>query len=71
VGAIADDRDVDLHVLVDGGRVDVHMDAFRIGREGIEPPGDAVIETRPDIDHDVAFMHRQIGLVGAVHAQHS
>jgi hypothetical protein len=25
---------------------------------------------RPDIDHDVAVMHREIRLVGAVHAEH-
>ena len=47
------------------------MDLFGIRREGVEAAGDAVVETRADADHQVAIVHRVVGLVGAVHAQHA
>ena len=71
MGAIADDRQIDLDVLVDRGRVDVDVDLFRMRRESVEPAGDAVVETRADGDHQVAIVHGVIGLIGAVHAQHA
>ena len=46
------------------------MDLLRAGREGVEPAGDAIVEARADADHHVAIVHRQVGLVGAVHAEH-
>ena len=46
--AIADDRQIDLDVLVDRGRVDVDVDLLRARREGVEPAGDAVVEARAD-----------------------
>ena len=63
--------DVDLDVLVDRGRVDVDVDLLRAGRERVEPAGDAVVEARADADHHVAVVHRPVGLVGAVHAEHA
>ena len=47
------------------------MDFFRAWREAIEPAGYAVVETRPDVDHHVAIVHGEIGLVGAVHSKHA
>ena len=44
---------------------------FEPRREGVEPAGDAVVEARADADHHVAIVHRQVGLVGAVHAEHA
>src|SRR3954471_19890469 len=44
--AIADDREIDLDILVDRGRVDVDVDLARSRRERVEPPGNAVIEAR-------------------------
>jgi hypothetical protein len=35
--------------------------------EGIQAAGDAVVEARAQVQHDVAAMHDQVGLVGAVH----
>ena len=64
-------RHVDPHVLVDRGRVDVDVDLLRARREGVEPPGHPVVEARADRDHHVAAVHRQVGLVGAVHAEHA
>ena len=71
VRAVADDRHVDLDVLVDRGRIDVDVDLLRARREGVEPPGDAVVEARADADHHVAIVHRPVGLPGAVHAEHA
>ena len=71
VRAVADDRHVDLDVLVDRGRIDVDVDLLRAGREGVEPAGDAVVEARADADHQVAIVHRPVGLPGAVHAEHA
>ncbi len=69
--AVADDRNVDLDVLVDRGRIDVDVDLPRAGREGVEPAGDAVVEARADADHQVAIVHRPIRFPGAVHAEHA
>ena len=69
--AVADDRHVDLDVLVDRGRIDVDVDLLRVRREGVEPAGDAVVEARADADHQVAIVHRPVGFVGAVHAEHA
>ena len=69
--AVADDRDVDLDVLVDRRRIDIDVDLLRARREGVEPAGDAVVEARADADHHVAIVHRHVGFVGAVHAEHA
>ncbi len=71
MGHVADDRNVDPHRLVDRGRVDVDVDLLRARREGIEAAGDAVVEARADVDHHVAVVHRHVGFVRAVHAEHA
>ena len=68
---VADDGDVDGHVLVDRRPVDVDVDLLRPRREGIQPPGDPVVEPGADRQHDVAVVHGVVGLPGAVHAQHA
>lgn len=68
---IADNRHVDTHGLVDRGRIDIDMDLLGIRRKRIDATGNTVIETRADADHDIAIMHRHIGFVGTVHAQHA
>ena len=47
------------------------MDLFRSRRERVEPPGHPVVEARADRDHQIAVVHRQIRLIGAVHADHA
>ena len=37
----------------------------------VQMPGHPVIETRPDAHHHITAMHGEIGLIGAVHAQHA
>ena len=44
---------------------------FEPGLNAFEPPGHPVVEPRADIEHHVAAMHGQVGLVRAVHAQHA
>jgi len=68
---IADEGQVGLHHLVDGGRVDVEMDDARLRREAVEPAGHAVVETRADADDQVRMMEREVGLQRAVHAGHA
>ena len=46
------------------------MDLLRLRREGIEPPGHAVVEAGTDGDDQIGAVHRHIGFVGAVHAEH-
>ncbi len=71
LAGVGDDRQVDHDVLVDRGGVDVDVDLLGVGRELVQPPGHAVVEARADVQHDVAVVHRQIGFVGSVHAQHA
>ena len=44
---------------------------FEPGEKASSAAGDAVVEARADADHDVAIMHRHVGFVGAVHAEHA
>ena len=71
IAGVADDRHVDADVLVDRGGIDVDVDLLRARRERVDPAGDAVVEARTDAQHDVAAVHRHVGLVGAVHAEHA
>ena len=71
VGHIADNRNVGLDHLVDRRRIDVDMRLFRFGAERIEPSGDAVVKPGANVDHQIAIVHRHVGLIETVHAQHA
>ncbi|MNZ94141.1 hypothetical protein D3C78_1132420 [compost metagenome] len=47
------------------------MDLLGIRRKRVDAAGNSVVETRADADHDITIMHRHIGFVGTVHAQHA
>jgi len=69
---VADDRDVDLDALGDRRRVDVDVDDLALDAGKVLRVADhAVIETRAHGQQDVAVLHRHVGFVGAVHAQHA
>ena len=69
---VADDRDVDLDALGDARRIDVDMDDLALDRREVLRVADhAVVEARADGQQHVAVLHRHVGLVGAVHAQHA
>ena len=69
--SLADDRQIYAHILVDRGRVYIDVDLFGVRRECIEPAGDPIVKARPDRDHQIAAVHSQIRLVGAVHTDHA
>ena len=71
LAGVGDDGHLDRDVLVDGRSVDVDVDLARFLAEGVEPSGHPIVETRADRQQHVAAMHREVGLVGAVHAQHA
>ncbi|MGF6549829.1 hypothetical protein QFZ96_004900 [Paraburkholderia youngii] len=69
---VADDRNVDLDALGNGRRIDVDMDDLaRPRREVIRIADHAVVETRADGDQHVAVLHRHVGFVRTVHAEHA
>ena len=42
----------------------------RAGAEILHPTRDAVVKAGTNVDHQIAAVHRQVGLIGAVHPQH-
>ena len=71
VAHVAHDGNVHVHRLADRRRVDVDVDLARVLAELVELARHAVVETRADGDQHVALVHRQVGAVGAVHAEHA
>ena len=71
LAGVAHDRHVGRPVLADLGRVDVGVDDLRLGGEGREVAGDAVVEPRAEGDQQVGLLHRRDGGDGAVHARHA
>ncbi len=68
--SVADQRDLGGADLPDLGRVDVEVNDPRAGREAVDPPGDAVVEARPDGEQQVALVDRPVGRAHPVHAEH-
>ena len=68
---VADNRDIGLDHLVDRRGVNINVRLGRFRAEGVDAPGEPVIEPRADIDQEIAIMHRHIGLIEAVHAKHA
>jgi hypothetical protein len=71
MGHVADDREIDMDHLVDRGRVDVDMRLLANSGEKSDAAGDPVVEAGADIDHQIAAMHGEVGLVEPVHPQHA
>ncbi len=69
--AVADDRHVGDPVLTDLGRVDVDVHDLRVGGEGRELAGDAVVEPRAERDQQIGALHRRDRGVVPVHARHA
>jgi hypothetical protein len=47
------------------------VDDLRGGTELLDVAGHAIVETRADGDEHVAMVHRHIGFIGAMHAEHA
>ena len=67
----SDDRDVGPDGLGDRGRIDVDMDNLGVRAELRDVVRDAVSKPRSDGKDDVGVVHGHVGLIGAVHAEHS
>ena len=67
---VADDRHVHVHVLPNGGGVDVHVDDLAVLRELRQLARDAVVEAWADGDHEIRVDHAHVRRVGPVHPQH-
>ncbi len=71
MGAVADDADVHLDVLVDGrGSMSMWI-FFEPGEKASIRPVMRSSKARADVHHQVAAMHGEVRLVGAVHAEHA
>ena len=69
---VADDGHVHAHALGDRGGIDVDVDDLAFFLEEMLRVADhTVIETRTDGQQHVAVLHRHVGFVRAVHAQHA
>ena len=68
---IANNRNVDTNIFVDGGRINIHVDLGRPRRKGVQATGHPVVKPRTDANHDIAIVHSQICFVGAVHTKHA
>ena len=71
MGDIADDRNIDADHLVDRGWIDIDMRLGRFRAKGIQTAGDPVVKTGADVDHQIAIMHRHVGLIQTMHTQHA
>ncbi len=67
----ANDWNVHRHNFGDRGWIDVDVNNFRARAELRNGIGDAVIKARTHRQNHVRVMHRHIGLVKAVHTEHS
>src|SRR5579872_6148348 len=69
---VADDRDTDLDIFRDRGRIDIDVDdGLGLRREILDASGDAIVEARADRDQAIGVADRGVGAIRAVHAQHS
>ena len=68
---IADERDVDLDVLVDLGGIDLDVNLLRLGRVGRERAGDAIVEAHAAGDEQIGFLNGVVDPRLAVHAHHA
>src|SRR3546814_15519740 len=47
------------------------VNLLAVRREGIQPASDAIIESRAQAQDQIGAIHRHIGFIRAMHAQHS
>lgn len=72
VGNITDDGHIHLYALGDARWIDVDMDDLAGNLAEMSGVADhPVIETRPDGQHDIGVLHRHVGFISPMHAQHA
>ncbi len=67
---VADQADIDLHVLVDLGAIDLDVDLPGVQGIGLEVAGDAVVEAHAQGHEQVGLLDRLVDPGLAVHAHH-
>src|SRR5262245_50570683 len=65
---VADDTDIDRHVLSELGDVDVDVDDFRLARERAGFSRDAIVEAAPDVQQHVTALDGAVHVRPAMHA---
>src|SRR5260370_21853359 len=70
-GRIADERGVNLYVLVDFGAVDLNVDFAGAFGVSTQIAGDAIVKTHADGNEEVGFLNRVVNPGFAVHAHHA
>ena len=68
---IADNAEVNPHGLVHGTAVNIDMDLLGMRRKGIQTARHPIIKARAKAEDEIGLIHRPIGFIGAVHAQHA
>ena len=68
---VADERHVDLDVLVDLGGIDLDVDLLRVRRIGLEVAGDTVVEPHAEREQEVGLLDGRVDPGLAVHAHHA
>ncbi len=68
---IADQRDIDLHVLVDLGGVDLDVNLLGLQRIGRKRAGDAIVEAHAAGNEQIGFLNGVVDPRLAVHAHHA
>ena len=68
---VADNRDIDRHILADFSRVDVDMNDVRLLRDLLGRADRAVAHARAAQDHQVRLLHRHVRAGAAIHADHA
>ena len=69
--AVGNNRHVHLHVLANGGGVDVDVHDLGLGSKGGELAGYAIVEASANADDEVSVVEGHVRCVGAVHAHHA
>ena len=71
LGQIADERHVDLNVLVDLRRIDLDVDLLRVDCVSCERASNAIIEAHAAGDEQIGLLNRLVHPCLAVHAHHA
>ena len=69
--AISDDRNVDIDILPNRGRIDIDVDDLGVRTKLGDLSRHAIVKPCPDGHDQIGIVHRHIRPIGAMHAQHA
>ena len=70
-GEISEHRHIGMAVLADLRRINFEVHHLGPGGKGVELSGDAIIKTGADGDQQIALRDGEVGIGGAMHAEHA